>query len=529
MEGTKLTLTPMMQQYMQLKEKYKDFILFFRLGDFYEMFFDDAILASRELEIALTGRDCGKGERAPMCGVPYHSADAYLHKLIEKGYRVAICEQIEDAAQASGIVKRDVVRIVTPGTIIDSKTLDEKSNNFLCCLYMNEKGVGLSYTDISTGEMYTTEFNKGFKENSNLILDELGKIRPTEIIVNTYLYNDKGLINEIGAKIKTMIEPYHEWSFQLKNSVSIIKGHFKVAVLDGYGISEKEHATIAAGALIEYLNETQKSTLNHLSNIVSYTVDNYMMLDFNTRRNLELIETIRGKNKKGSLLWVLDKTSTAMGGRLLRKWIEEPLVDINKIEYRLNFVQAMINNVVMMDEIDEALKYVYDIDRLMGRISFGSCNARDLISLKSSISSLPKLKNVLFNSNNESFIDLGNELDELKDIHHLIENAIIEDPPLTIKDGNIIKREYDDQLRDLKDASTRGKEWLSKLEEDEKTRTGIKFLKVGYNKVFGYYIEVTKSNIKLVPDNYIRKQTLANAERYITPELKEIITYSFVS
>ena len=522
MEGTKLTLTPMMQQYMQIKEKYKGYILFFRLGDFYEMFFDDAILASRELEIALTGRDCGKGERAPMCGVPYHSADSYLNRLIEKGYRVAICEQIEDASQASGIVKRDVVRIVTPGTIIDSKTLDEKSNNFLCCLYMDEKGVGLSYTDISTGEMYTTEFNNEFNDSSNLVLDELGKIKPKEVIVNTQLYNNKMLVSRIEAKINTMIEPYHEWTFQLKNSINSIKEHFKVVALDGYGIAEKEHATIAVGALIGYLNETQRSTLNHLNSITSYTVDNYMMLDFNTRKNLELIETIRGKNKKGSLLWVLDKTSTAMGGRLLKKWIEEPLMDIEKIEYRLNCVQTLVNNVLMMDELDEALKRVYDMERLMGRISFGSCNGRDIIALRSSIAALPKLKSILLNSNCPNFIGLGNELDELKDIHQLIEDSIIEDPPLTIKEGGIIKSDYNEELGNLRDISTRGKDWLSKLEEEEKKRTGIKFLRVGYNKIFGYYIEVTKSNIKLVPDSYVRKQTLANAERYITPELKEM-------
>ncbi len=515
-------LTPMMQQYFDIKNKYKDSILFFRLGDFYEMFFDDALLASRELEIALTGRDCGQEERAPMCGVPHHSANSYIAKLVKKGYNVAICEQVEEASKAVGIVKRDVVRVITPGTITDSKVLDEKNNNYLCCIYMNENGIGISYVDISTGDLYTSEIMCSIDKSRNIIIDELAKINPTEIIVNSILFDNKQLLIEIEKRFDITISCYNDWSFDIKIGKEKIKNQMSVITLEGYGIQDKENAIAVTGALIEYLNETQKTTLEHINNITNYNINSFMVLDINTRRNLELTETMRDKSKKGSLLWVLDKTSTAMGGRLLRKWIQEPLLDVEKINNRLESVECFVNNIFLMDDIKNLLKSVYDIERLMGRISYGNCNARDLISLKNSISILPDLKYLLTSPTYPVLNKIANQLDTLDDIHNLIEESIIEEPPLSIKDGGIIKNDYNSALNELREASTKGKEWLSNLQQSERDRTRIKSLKVGFNKVFGYYIDITRSNISLVPDDYIRKQTLANSERYITPELKEM-------
>ncbi|RKD34770.1 DNA mismatch repair protein MutS [Thermohalobacter berrensis] len=512
----------MMKQYMKIKEKHKDSILFFRLGDFYEMFFDDAIIASKELEITLTGRDCGKKERAPMCGVPYHSADSYIAKLVEKGYRVAICEQIEDASQSKGIVKRDVVRIITPGTITDDKVLDEKSNNYLCCIYMDKDGIGITYVDVSIGDLYTTQIIGNEKKIERILFDELAKIRPNEIIVNEFLYNNEDLTNSIRKRFNTVIDKFDEWAFELSTAEQKIKTQMSVVTLEGYGFKNKKYSIASTGALIEYLNETQKVSLNHLNNITTYSINKFMVLDMNTRRNLELTETIRGKSKKGSLFWLLDKTSTAMGGRLLKRWIEEPLINIEKINERLESVEELINNILLIDDIKKLLTSVYDIERLMGKIVYGNCNARDLLSLKNSIKVFPKLKSILLTTNSKQLTKLAKNLDTLNDIYELIEKSVIEDPPLTVKEGNIIKSEYNKELFELREAMTKGKEWLSKLEKREKERTGIKSLKIGFNKVFGYYIEVTKSNIKYVPDNYIRKQTLANSERYITPELKEM-------
>ncbi|KPU28144.1 DNA mismatch repair protein MutS [Caloranaerobacter sp. TR13] len=515
-------LTPMMKQYLNIKEKYKDAILFFRLGDFYEMFFDDAILASKELEITLTGRDCGNKERAPMCGVPFHSADAYIAKLVKKGYKVAICEQIEDPSKSKGIVKRDVVRIITPGTITDTKILEDKNNNYLCSIYMDITGIGLSYVDVTTGELYTTEITGNEKILINTLFDELAKIRPTEIILNDYLYNKKDIIKKIENKFNSITNFYDNWTYEYNVAKEVILNQMSVLSLDGYGLNGKVYSVISLGSLINYLNETQKITLKHLNHVTFYTIDNFMMLDINTRVNLELTETIRGKNKKGSLFGLLDCTSTAMGGRMLKRWIEEPLINIKDIKERLDAVDYLFNNFLVVDEIKELLKSVYDIERIIGKIVYGTCNARDLISLKKSVLVFPAIKNILQKTSSKLLLSLGKKLDTLKDIYELIENAIIDEPPISIKEGNIIKNEYSKELFELREAATKGKEWIYKLEQNERERTKIKSLKIGYNKVFGYYIEITKSNLKYVPNEYIRKQTLANSERYITPELKEM-------
>ncbi|WP_069649532.1 DNA mismatch repair protein MutS [Caloranaerobacter ferrireducens] len=515
-------LTPMMQQYLKIKEKYKDAILFFRLGDFYEMFFDDAILASKELEITLTGRECGNKERAPMCGIPFHSADSYIAKLVKKGYKVAICEQIEDPSKSKGIVKRDVVRIITPGTITDTKILEDKNNNYLCSIYMDATGIGISYVDVTTGELYTTEFIGNEKQLINTLFDELAKIRPTEIILNDYLYNKKDIVKKIENKFNSITNLYSNWTYEYNAAKEVILNQMSVLSLDGYGLNKKIYSVPSLGSLIYYLNETQKTSLEHLNHVTFYTVDNFMMLDINTRINLELTETIRGKNKKGSLFGLLDCTSTAMGGRMLKRWIEEPLISIKEIKKRLDAVDYLFNNFLIVDEIKELLKNVYDIERIIGKIVYGTCNARDLISLKKSVSILPNIKKILQETSSDLLLSLGKELDTLKDVYELIENAIIDEPPISVKEGNIIKNEYSKELFELREAAIKGKEWIYKLEQNERERTGIKSLKVGYNKVFGYYIEITKSNLKYVPNEYIRKQTLANSERYVTPELKEM-------
>lgn len=511
----------MMKQYLSIKDKFKDAILFFRLGDFYEMFFDDAITASKELDIALTGRECGQKEKAPMCGIPYHSADNYISKLIGKGYKVAICEQVEDPSTAKGIVKRDVVRVITPGTIIDTKVLEEKQNNYLCCIYLNENSYGLAYTDISTGDFFTTE---KFDDNNivDLLIDEIGKIMPTEIICNSLLFENKKAVKKIEERFKCMINSYYEWAFDLHFAKDSIKKQFSVISLDGLGLSEKENSIIASGALIEYLRDTQKTIFNHINKITQYSTNNFMSLDINTRRNLELTETIRSKAKKGSLLWVLDNTSTAMGGRLLKKWIEEPLLDKDAIQSRLNIVEYLVDDLILMNEIKDLFKNVYDIERLMSKVIFATCNARDLISLKKSIEVLPRIKDLLISTGHKELVNIGNHLDGLEDIYDLIDKSIVDDPPFSLREGGLIKSDYNSDIKELREATIKGKEWLSKLEEEERKKTGIKNLKVGYNKVFGYYLEVSKGNIKNTPDYFIRKQTLANSERYITPELKDM-------
>ncbi|WP_077367586.1 DNA mismatch repair protein MutS [Anaerosalibacter sp. Marseille-P3206] len=516
-------LTPMMKQYTSVKSKYNDCILFFRLGDFYEMFFEDALKASKELEITLTKRECGQKEKAPMCGVPYHAADSYISKLIEKGYKVAICEQLEDPATAKGIVKRDVIRVITPGTIMDSKVLDEKTNNYLASVFMDDKGVGISYVDISTGELYTTEFKGNIKNNSIALLDELGKIIPSEIIVNSIVYENQKLKKTIENKINPYIAKYRDEDISYKSSNESIMKYFDKNSIDCFkDINGKVHSVVSTGILLDYLQDTQKMTTNHINNISYYSIDNYMALDLNTRINLEINETIRGKEKKGSLIWLLDKTSTAMGGRLLKRWLEQPLLNIKDIEYRLDIIETFTDDIILMDEIKGYLKDIYDLERIMGKIAYGNCNGRDLICLKNSIEVLPSLKQRLMSTANSKLIQLGESIDPLNDLYILIDNSIVDDPPITIKDGGIIKPDFNSEISELRDISTHGKEWLAKLEDTEKQKTGIKTLKIGYNKVFGYYIDVTKSYLNLVPEYYIRKQTLSNSERYITPELKEM-------
>ena len=507
--------TPMMEQYLGIKEQYKDCILLYRLGDFYEMFFDDAITASRVLEIALTGRDCGQEERAPMCGVPHHAVDGYISRLIENGYKVAICEQLEDPSVAKGIVRRDVVRVITPGTIIDQAMLDEKSNNYLCSTYI-DKGFGMSYCDISTGDLYVTEnislSDFDLRNNTNdLLTEEINKIAPSEIISNKPFGND-GIDGIITYRD---ILGYNEYK-------DIILKHFKVVSLDSFGLSENFHAVMSLGMLINYLNQTQKTSLDHINKLHFYKVGEYLHLDSSTRKNLELIETIRGKKGRGTLYNVVDNTMTAMGGRLLRKWIEEPLKSLKLINLRLDAVEELYENIMSSNNIKEYLKSVYDIERLISRIVYGNCNGRDLNALKQSLSNLPDLKAELSNLTSDLFADIYSKFDTLKDVYDLIDCSIVEDPPVSIKEGGIIKSRYDDELDELKEIMVNGKNWISNLQAKEREATGIKNLKIGFNKVFGYYLEVTQSYLKGVPEHYIRKQTLANCERYVTPELKEM-------
>lgn len=513
-------LTPMMEQYMEIKNQYDDTLLLFRLGDFYELFFDDALVASRELEITLTGRDCGLEERAPMCGVPYHSVNNYINKLVIKGYKVAICDQVEDATEAKGIVKRDVVRVITPGTLIDTELLEEKKNNYLMAIYGEEKGVGITYVDISTGELLTTEIIKEkFKENLH---DEICKIHPKEII---YYVEDpllKDVITDCGEKLNLYMNDYEDWRFDYEYAIKQLKSHFNIISIEGLGFTYKHLGIQSTGALIDYLKLTQKRTLNHLKRIQIYTLKDTMVLDLNTRRNLELTETIREKKKKGSLLWVLDKTMTSMGGRLLRRWIEEPLLDIESINNRLSIVEIFKEDLLLRKELKEYLKDIYDLERLSGKIAYGTVNPRDLIALKNSITCLPAIKALLANKESTFLQDILLKIGNHEEVKGLVENAILDEPSINVKEGNIIKNGYNQDVDELRHASKEGKSWISSLEAKERERTGIKSLKIGYNKIFGYYLEVTKSNLHMVPNDYIRKQTLANCERYITPELKEM-------
>ena len=514
-------LTPMMMQYKKIKEKYKDCILFFRLGDFYEMFFDDAIIASKELEIVLTHRDAGGNIKAPMCGVPHHVSDAYITKLVEKGYKVAICEQLEDPSQAKGLVERDVVRIITPGTITDINALDEKSNNYLLSIYMDEMGVGLSYVDSSTGEMYTTEILENENELWSFLLDEIGKIMPSEILCNEKFTHNNKLYKIIIDKINPYINIYESGSITDVDWISKIQNHFRVKNLSSLGTEGKAYSIVATGKLLEYLYETQKNSLEHISNIEYYSPQEYMILDINTRINLEIHETIR-RNKKGALLWILDKTSTAMGGRLLKNWLEQPLIDKKSIEKRQEIVELFVNDGILMEEVKNKLKNIYDLERITSKISYGNCNARDLFSLKISIEKIPELKELLIKSNKEPLINLGLKIDSLNDIYELIDKAIVDNPPISVKEGGIIRKGYNSELDELKSANKDGKQWLANLEGEEKSKTGIRGLKVGFNKKIGYYFEVTKSYYDLVPDYFILKQSLTNSRRYFTDELKEI-------
>lgn len=513
--------SPMMQHYLKTKEQYKDCILFYRLGDFYEMFFDDAKLASRELEITLTGKECGQEERAPMCGVPYHAANIYIAKLIEKGYKVAICEQLEDPKKAKGIVKRDVIRIVTPGTVIEDNLLEEKKNNYIMSVYKQGIFFGISVCDISTGTFLGAEI----KETNNFVklLDEIARYYPAEIVVNEGLYSCTEEVQKIRERIECYISNSAETNFkpnaeELKNKYEIVDDSGKTIE----NIEEKTFAICAINGLLAYIKETQKTELENINSIKIYNITKYMALDISARRNLELTEKMRDKSKKGTLLWVLDKTATSMGGRLLRRWINDPLIDTQEINDRLEAVKELKENMIFRDDVLENLKKIFDIERIGGKIAFGNANGRDMLSLKASISKVPELKKTLANAKSGMLKNIYENIDELKDIYELIEKSIIEEPGITITEGNLIKKGYNEEVDKLKSASTDGKKWLVNLEAKEREETGIKNLKIAFNKVFGYYIEVTNSNLKFVPDRYIRKQTLTNGERFITEELKEI-------
>ena len=513
--------SPMMQHYLATKEKYKDCILFYRLGDFYEMFFDDAVNVSQELELTLTGKDCGQEQRAPMCGIPYHAAESYIAKLVQNGHKVAICEQLEDPKLAKGIVKRDVIRVVTPGTVTESNLLEEKKNNFIMSIFKKGIFFGIAICDISTGDFYASEIKE--ENNFERLLDEISRYSPSEIIANEML---TGCEEEI-SKIKERFDVYISEETEEKFSEDTENIYEQYALSDDKGnivkdLEKRLFAVSAINGLIKYIEDTQKTKLEHINRITIYTITKYMSLDINARRNLELTEKMRDKSKKGTLLWVLDKTSTSMGGRLLRRWISDPLIDENEINERLEAVEELKENIILRGELLDKLKGVYDMERLAGKIAYGNVNARELNSLKASSSKLPEIKSMIKNSKSKMLRNLYEELDSLEDIYELIDKAIVDDPPILVTEGGVIKMGYNTEIDELKTAMTQGKTWLVQLEAREKEETGIKGLKVGYNKVFGYYLEVTKSNLALVPDRYIRKQTLTGGERYITEELKEL-------
>ena len=510
-------LTPMMKQYMQTKEEYKDCILFYRLGDFYEMFFDDALTASKELEITLTGKNCGLEERAPMCGIPYHAVDSYLNRLVSKGYKVAICEQVEDPKTAKGIVKREVIRVVTPGTNLDTQGLDETKNNYIMCIVYMADRYGLSVADVTTGEYLVTELDSQTK-----LMDELYKFMPSEIVCNEAFYMSGLDLDDLKNRLHMAIYSLEAWYFDDALCRETLQKHFKVASLEGIGLSDCECGMIASGALLKYLEETQKNSLSHMSRLTRYATGNYMVLDSATRRNLELVETLREKQKRGSLLWVLDKTKTAMGARTLRKYVEQPLIDKESIVKRLDAVAELKDNAICREEIREYLNPVYDLERLVGKITYQSANPRDLIAFQSSLSMLPSVKCILKDMESDLLKEIYEELDPLEELCDLVGRAIQEEPPLAMKEGGIIKDGYNEEVDRLRKAKSEGKNWLADLETKEREKTGIKNLRIRYNKVFGYYLEVTNSFKDLVPDYYTRKQTLANAERYIIPELKEL-------
>lgn len=513
-----LSLSPMMQHYMEKKEEYKDCILFYRLGDFYEMFFDDALTASRELEITLTGRACGQEERAPMCGIPFHAAEMYISKLIAKGYKVAICEQLEDPKNAKGIVKRDVIRVVTPGTVIESNLLEEKKNNFIMSIVKKGLFFGIAVCDVSTGDFFATQII----ENNNFekLLDEIARFIPSEIICNQMMFESEKEISRIKDRINVCISNLEEESFS--EEIEILQRIYTIENQTDSLLKDNLFAVSAINGLTTYLNDTQKIKLDHINTIQLYKTTKYMALDISARRNLELTERMRDKSKRGTLLWVLDKTATSMGGRMLRRWINDPLVDVKEINNRLNSVKELKENMILRGDILESLNKVYDIERLAGKIAYGNVNARELISLKNSLSKLPEIKAELSNTQSPLLKKLYEDLDELKDITELIEKSIIDEPPISVKEGGIIKTGYNSEIDECRKASVEGKSWLVNIEAKERELTGIKNLKIGYTKVFGYYIEVTKSFLSQVPDRFIRKQTLTGAERFITEELKSI-------
>ena len=510
-------LSPMMAQYMETKKQYSDCILFYRLGDFYEMFFDDALTASRELEITLTGKECGLEERAPMCGVPYHAVDSYLSRLVQKGYKVAIAEQMEDPKLAKGLVKREVIRVVTPGTITSAQALDETKNNYLMgIVYLADK-MGVSVADITTGDFLVTEVS-----TDRALFDEINKFSPAEVICNDAFSMSGISLEDLKDRYHFTVSALDSHFFQDDSCRRVLREHFKVGSLEGLGLGDYDCGVIAAGAVLQYLYETQKSTLDHLTTIVPYATGNYMVLDSSTRRNLELLETMREKQKRGSLLWVLDKTSTAMGARLLRTWIEQPLISREEILKRQNAIEELNLNYISREELGEYLNPVYDLERLIGRISYKTANPRDLLAFRNSIAMVPHIKRLLGEFTSDALKELEQELDPLEDLEDLITRAIVEEPPITVREGGMIRDGYNEEADRLRHAKTEGKTWLAELEARERESTGIKNLKVKYNKVFGYYFEVTNSFKDLVPEYFIRKQTLTNAERYTTDELKNL-------
>lgn len=511
------SLSPMMVHYCQTKCAYKDSILFYRLGDFYEMFFEDAKTVSRELELTLTGKDCGLSERAPMCGIPYHAAETYINRLIDKGYKVAICEQVEDPKTAKGIVKREVTRVVTPGTNLNMQELDEGKNNYLMSIVCVGDHFGVSTADITTGDCYVTEIDEERK-----LWDEINKFLPAEIICNDAFLVSGVDVDDLRNRLHISVFALESWYFGDDLCKQTLLEHFKISSLEGLGLGDYDSGVIAAGSLFRYLLDTQKNTMEHMNKIIPYTTDRYMVIDSSSRRNLELVETLREKQKRGSLLWVLDKTKTAMGARMLRNFVEQPLIDADAINERLDAVTELNMQAMLREEIREYLNPVYDLERLVSRISYRSANPRDLLAFKSSLEMIPHIKNLLANFTSPLLVRINEQMDGLEDLYSLLEASITEDPPLAVKEGGIIREGYNEQVDTYRNSKTQGKSWLAQLEAEEKEKTGIRNLKIKYNKVFGYYLEVTNSFKDLVPEYYTRKQTLTNAERYITPKLKEL-------
>lgn len=509
--------TPMMQQYLQTKEEYKDCILFYRLGDFYEMFFEDAQIVSKELELTLTGKNCGMEERAPMCGIPYHAVEGYLNRLVANGHKVAICEQVEDPKMATGLVKREVIRIVTPGTNTDMQALDESKNNYLMCIVYLADKYGVSLADVSTGDYFVTEV-----DSERRLIDEIHKFSPSEIVCNESFYMSGIDIEDIKHRLGITIYALETWYFGDELAENTLKEHFKIKNLQSLGLLDYDCGVIAAGALLKYLYETQKTNLEHISAIHPYAVGKYMIIDSSTRRNLELVETLREKQKRGSLLWVLDQTKTAMGARLLRSYVEQPLIEKKEIEKRQEAIAELNQSIITREELREYLNPIYDLERLVSRVTYLSANPKDLLAFRNSIGMLPPIKTLIAEFEGTLLQEIQAELDTLDELYELVNSAINEDAPISTRDGGLIKEGYHEEVDKYRDAKTKGKTWLAELEAKEREKTGIKGLRIKYNRVFGYYLEVTNSYKDLVPDYYTRKQTMTNAERYITPELKEL-------
>ncbi len=510
-------ITPMMQHYLDTKKEYPDCILFYRLGDFYEMFYDDAVLASRELELTLTGKDCGLKERAPMCGVPYHAVDSYLARLVEKGYKVAIAEQMEDPKKAKGLVKREVIRVVTPGTNLCAQSLEEGRNNYILCVVCLDKNFGMAFCDVSTGDFLVTQV-----DSSRILLDEINRFLPSEIVSNEAFCMSGIDLDDLRNRLRISLSTLKNHYFDDSTCAKLLREHFHVNSLAALGLDEYSLGAVAAGALLGYLYDTQKISLSHLTRIQVYQPGRYMVIDSSTRRNLELTETLREKQKRGTLLWVLDQTKTAMGARMLRSFIEQPLIDRDEILRRQDAVEELNEDLINREELREYLNPIYDLERLIGRIVYHTASPRDLISLKTSLQMLPHIKSLLASCHSDLLTELAAEVDGLEDLADRIEQSIENDPPITVREGGLIKEGYSEEADRLRRAKTEGKQWLTELEQQERERTGIRTLRIKYNKVFGYYIEVTNSYQSLVPDDYIRKQTLTNAERYTTTKLKEL-------